>query len=423
MAEFTPLHRMTDLFLRGWATVNPVSGSFRPEALVEIARRRTGLSDLGDRSYESGLEMLCRSFEDDARLAPVGRVVMREIVVQKLCNRLRIQDALRCHPEIRDVSLGRPLIVVGLARSGTTMLHRLLSSAPDIRSLHLWELWTPAPPPDPATYHRDPRRNAQAYNNSEATGLSGLICRNLGRLLGEERERTKQAIHEWGNDQPEECTHLFMNDFLSCEFGVIANVSSYMRWLYAQDHLPSYRYYREQLQLLTWRFPSQQLVLKSPSHVRGLGALLQVFPDAHVVWIHRDPQAAIPSVSSLVEACVTQYTNEPRPETLGRNQIAYALGDLAAGMAADRRSPGRIFHVGYRALLRDPIETISAIHRRFELPLGDQAIAMARSWLTQNPQHKRGVHVYDLRHFGLSPETIENAFADYLGTYRSLLRD
>lgn len=422
-AGFTALYRVTDLVLRGLASVDPELRSFQVESVVALARRRTGRSDPGDRAYEPRLRMLCHSLEHDARLTPIGRVVLREILVQKLCNRLRIHAALAAHPEIREVSLGRPLIVVGLARSGTTMLHRLLCSSPGVRSLRLWELWTPAPPPDPATYERDPRRSARAYNNSEATGISGVVCRNLERLLGEDRERAKQAIHEWGNDEPEECTHLFMNDFLSCEFGVIANVSSYMEWLYRQDHVPSYRYYRTQLQLLTWRFPGRPLVLKSPSHVRGLGALLEVIPEARVVWIHRDPQAAIPSICSLVEACVSQHTSEPRAEALGDRQIAYALGDLAAGVTAERTAAGRICHVSYRDLVRDPIETIASIHRFAELPLDDPALAAARQWLADHPQHKHGIHVYDMNRFGLSRDAIDGAFGDYVARFRALIRD
>ncbi len=368
------------------------------DAIAKSAQRRTGLSDFGGDRPLSGLRALVDSFESIDSAHAFGRHFFREYCTGLLANRLKIEHELTRHPEILDVPVPRPLIITGLPRSGTTFLHRLMSQDPAGRTMLTWETMDPVPPPEPSTYHTDPR--------------IARVRKDLGFV-----ERLSPGIlkaHEFAAEIPEEDNPLFAHGFHAGIFGFMFDVPDYVRWLNDQDLTEGYREHKQQLQLLSWKLRADYWVLKAPAHLFGLDALLAVYPDACVIQTHRDPLQVIPSVCSLATGFRGLLTDDLDLHRLGA-EFAEALAkgpDRAIAVRA-KADPSRFFDVPYQSLIADPIGTVRAACAHFGYDFSPEYEARAVAWRAANPQHKHGVHRYRLDDFGLDAATVNRHFAAY----------
>jgi hypothetical protein len=400
--------------------------SLRPEELCEVAQRRAHLTDFGGDDFLVPLSMLVQCLEDEATLTIVGRLFIREILIQKLINRLLLADSLRRHPEILDVEIRKPIFITGLPRTGTTLLHRVMAQDPALRHLQMWEVWKPAPPPDPGTYATDPRRGNRPYNNSDAPGVPGMICALEDQLIGAQTIQKRQAAHMVGMSEPEECQLLFMNSFMSQEFVLFfadAIPSYAMRLLY-QDLTPCYEYYRRQLQVLTWKFPDQRLILKSPMHLQGLQTLFRVFPDASVIWCHREPRSVVPSWSRLNRIDGEIYNNASidGEHRLGPSVLEWLGTELDQAMAMLPALPQeQIIHVSYRKFARDTVNCALALRGQLGLSETDAATEQMQTWTRTNPAQSHGVHQYKAVTFGVTDEAIDERFSLYRSRFACYL--
>jgi len=369
-----------------------------PDRLLARAERKAGLSDWGAPWFREGLEELVRSFERQDLATTFGRIFFREYCVNLLVNRLRIQDELNQHPEILETPIPRPLIITGLPRSGTTFLHRLICEDPKGRPLYFWETFEPVPSPRYETRLTDPRI---------------ARARKAVDLLNQLAPRVK-AAHLFDADSPEECNNLFAHGFIAGINGFLFDVPQYVEWMNEQDLVEPYRYFREQLQLLSWKWPGTPWLLKAPAHLFGLDALLTVFPDACIVHLHRDPLSVLPSLCSLSAAIRGITSDQVDLRRLGEEFTeAMVRGTDRAMNVRETADPARFFDVSYKALLADPIGTVRSIRSHFDM--GDSAEIEARlqRWLAENPQHKHGVHRYSLDQFGLTPASVNERFSRY----------
>jgi hypothetical protein len=365
---------------------------------MRAACHRTGLSDFGDDRFRAGLDALVHSFATQDNTHAFGRLFFREYCVQLLANRLRIEDDLKRHPEILDVPVARPLIITGLPRSGTTLLHRLMSEDPSGRTMLFWEALEPSPSPASATYKTDPRI-ARARASME------LLYHLSPRLA---------TAHEFDAESPEEDNNLFAHEFAAGILGFMFDVPDYTRWLNAQDLVPGYRSMKRQLQLLSWKYRGDHWILKAPAHLFGLDALLEVFPDASIVVTHRDPVQVLPSLCSLAAGFRGMLTDRLDLRRLGSEFVeAMALGPRRAIAARAATSAARYFDVPYERLIADPLGTARDVCDYFGYEFGPEYAARAGRYLAENPQHKHGVHRYRLEDFGLDPSTVNHHFADY----------
>jgi hypothetical protein len=388
--------------------INAVGGGLRkfgvrwprldPEAMMAEARRRTRLADFGDGRFREGLRVLVEGFDRQDTAHAFGRLFFREYCTHLLVGRLKIQEELSRHPEIFDVPVPRPLIITGLPRSGTTLLHRLMSEDPAGRTLRFWEAMEPAPPPTRETSATDPRIR-------QAREQIALLHRLSPGLT---------IAHEFEAESPEEDNELVARAFNAGILGFMFDVPDYIRWLRDQDYVWSYRYARQQLQLLSWKDPGDYWVLKSPAHQFALDALLTVYPDACVVITHRDPLRVIPSLCSLQAAMRGILTDRLDLHTLGAECVeALAVGPERAIAARSQADPARFFDVAYDRLVAAPVETVREVCRYFGYHFGVEYESRARRWLAENPQHKHGVHRYRLDDFGLDAATVERFFGGY----------
>ena len=372
-----------------------------PDGLCARASRRTGLDDFGDDAFREPLRRLLHSMEHEAALTLLGRLIARTDVVRLLENRLRMTDVRRRHPEIDAQEIRRPLFIVGLPRTGTTILHELMAQDPENRVPMTWEVMHVWPPPERATYESDPRIAAV---DKHFAGVDRLIP-------------GFQSMHPMGARLPQECVALTAHDFASMLFSTTHRVPAYHDWLDGTDLRWVYASHRRQLQYLQWRCPGERWVLKSPGHLWALDALLAVYPDAAIVQTHRDPLRVVASLASLVALLRRLASDRVDRAAIGAEWTARLAAGLERSMAvrtgADARADGRILDVHFADFMRDQVGTVRRIYEHCGLRLSADAETRMRRFLAANPDDKHGRHRYTLAAAGLDPATERRRYAAY----------
>jgi len=358
------------------------------DALLARARRRTGLGDFGDAAFREGLARLLRALDREASLTPVGRLGARTETLRLLENRLRMEAVHAAHPEIAAQPVRAPLFILGLPRTGTSILHELLAQDPAHRVPWTWEAMWPWPPPEAATRTTDPRiARAEAH------------FARIDRLLPEFKK-----MHPMGAHLPQECVALLAHEFATVMHHTTHDVPSYQRWLESIDRRPAYRSHRRQLQYLQWRCPAERWVLKSPEHLWTLDALLAVYPDARIVQTHRDPLEVIASLVSLVAYLRSLASDRIDPHAIGADwtvRLAAGLEHTMRVRDAAKLGPDRVFDVRLVDFVGHEIETIRRLYARFGMELTAEAEGRMRAFLAANPKDKHGTHRYSLADAGL----------------------
>lgn len=372
------------------------------ERLMEAACKGTELSDWGRENFRAPLDRLLGAFGREADLSLLGRLAVRTTLVRLLSQRLKIRRDLARSPAILQGAVARPLFVLGLPRTGTTLLHRLLAQDPVARAPMWWELLRPSPPPDAGARSTDPR-----IGQAERTARRAKYF--MPRM---------PAMHTTRATTLEECYMLFQLAFSTVFFGLLYRVPSYNRWLLRQDMRPAYRYYLSVLKLLQWRTPASHWVLKSPHHLFHLDALFAVFPDACVVHLHRDVSRAVASTCSLMSEYRQVNCRSFEPEELGRSVLeTLTTGVERAMQARGNAAPARVLDLDYRDLVADPKGQVKRVYERFGYRFDERMDARMDRWLTRNRQHKYGVHRYTLEAFGLSGPQVRGRMAGYVRAY------
>ena len=378
-------------------------GRLTEDSLCRAARRQTRLEDFGADDFRVPLRVVLQDFAEDENVGFLGRLAVRRMIIEGLVNRLRIQEALRLHPEILSVEIRPPLFVVGMPRTGTTLLHNLLAQDPGGRAPLLWELINPWPLEKPRPGRPDPRIRR--------------LHREI-RLLSRFAPKAATAIHEFHAEEPEECHYLFRNSMATQTFRAFADVPRFGRWKLDHDMIPEYRYYRRQLQMLLWQRPAGHLVLKFPGHAWHLDALLEVFPDARVVCTHRDPVKTAGSFCSMVATVRFAFSKHVDTVQLGRVLTRELETGLQRMMASrERADASRFFDVQYQDLVKDPFRVVHDIYRHFDMPLSEETTRRMERWLNEHRQHRHGKHVYHLSQYGLDENELRERFAPYWNRY------
>lgn len=367
---------------------------FHEEELHDYARQRTGLSDFGEQSYREGLSVLLDSIRYDAKLSPLGGWLIREYTRSALEKRLLLIDYQKRHSDQVVGKLNRPIIVAGLPRSGTTHLHRLLAALPNSRPIPMWELVSPLPTPG-----RIDQRRRRIWLRVE-----------LGRRLAPGVD----AKHNLRADTPEECVPLFDSTFVSLSFWMFWPVYGYLDWYLEQDKIEAYRQYRAYLTYFQRREPNKRLVLKAPVHSGAIGELLEVIPEAIVIQTHRDPVKIVPSVCSLLTTVHSAMTEEFQSRRLIETCLSFMDWAIEKNMAARSsllKDP--VFDVPFKSIVRDPVDVLRAIHKKFDIPFSTEDANRVASYQTHNPQHRHGKHSYSATDFGLTDQTVAERYQDY----------
>lgn len=383
------------------------SATFAPQSLLEEALAQApGLSDFGDDSFRAGLDALCQSLSEEARLSDTGVYLMRQKLVSQLANRLRVEDHFQRHPEIEQEIVAPPLVIVGIPRTGTTKLHRLLSCDPQFWWMAFWESQFPVPFPGELPAQPEARR-------MQGQELVSLMTQAMPKLL---------AIHPMENDAADEEVMLMEHSLLSA-FNAYADVPGYMSWLDATDQEPAYRYLKRMLQFLQWQkrrrgIVGERWLLKAPHHLLRMHLLLQVLPGAQVILTHRDPVQSIPSIASFVHTLHGIYSEHAEATIAGRewNEIM-RRAQLHTMKIRETAPAGQFIDVDFRDTVKQPMAVIEQIYTFIGRPLSGDVRAAMQRWLAADQQSHQGGHDYTPEQFGLSADGIRQDFVEYIGRH------
>ena len=377
-----------------------------PPALMSVASERTGLEHWGDEGFIPALSLLVESSLTTGGLTPTGHQVLRRAMVRHLRNRLYVQAHLDRKADAADHELEAPLVITGLPRTGTTVLHNLLAQDPRHRFLPLWQALHPVPAeagqgPDQATL----RAQAEVWLERFYTMIPGF-----------------RAIHPLTPAGPEECDALLQNAFASQHFDDMFDAEAYSRWFYESDLDREYAYYALQLRILTpGPEATKRWVLKSPGHIGQLDALRRSLPGVRIVHCHRDPASSVPSFASLILTVRRPNSALLSPERIGEQALWRSTTAINRALRA-RAGAGEeaYFDLAFGDLVAEPIAAVVRIYDWLEVRLDPVAENAMRRWLAENPAERRGPHDYEAAFFGLTPQRIRDRFGPYLDRFESL---
>jgi len=398
--EYTRPHRPLPVRLVNAAFRLGLRGADLSEtSLLSAACRNTGLWDFGDLRFRKPLRRLLGSMEDEARLHPAGRIMARQNMVRVLSNRLRIEDAFTRHPGIASIEVRDPVLITGLQRTGTTLLHRLLAQDPHFRVLASWEAVNPAPWPGTTNLQGDPRIRA-----------ARLAQRSVGYLSPD-----FAAIHPIDAESPEEDVLLLEFSCLSTVPEAMMRVPTYSRWLEDEaDSEQAYRYLERIMRLLLWQRRADRWLLKSPHHLEHLDVLLGIFPGTRVIQVHRDPVVSLASYCSMITHAWHIFSDEVDPQEVATHWARKRARLVERAMATrERAGADRFVDVQYADLVTDPMAQVRRIYDFLGRTLEAGTETRMQAWRRENPQHKHGRHRYGLEHFGLDREEEEERFSRY----------
>lgn len=368
--------------------------------LCAEAVAKAGHSDFGtdEDNFRGAVEVLLDSYRAEADFTPLGATMTRHYLLGGLVARLLSEAAWKRCPASRDISIERPIFVTGLPRTGTTALHRLLGADPAHQGLELWLAEYPQP--------RPAREEWESY--PEYRGLREYYAK------AHQENPDFLGLHYIAEDVLEECWQLLRQSVHFVSYESLAHIPSYAQWLQKQDWTPSYRRHRRNLQLIGLNDPGKRWVLKNPSHLFSLDAILAVYPDALIVQCHRPPETLLASMCSLAEHSTAGWSNTFVGAQIGEDVLstwASAIERFNAARASYKSE--QFYDVDYFEFVADPVATARDVYRHFGLPLTpDAELAIERASREGKEGPGAPKHRYSLSDYGLTSEQVSARFPD-----------
>jgi len=372
----------------------------RAENLIRIAQRSSRLVDFGETPFRDGLDAFLRACNDEACLSLFGYFGTRWDVRRFLGNLLRLRHEEQKAPAILDESIEKPLFIMGMPRAGTTFLHRLLACDETNRVPQIWEPIHPYP----ALNERGGRDRRQQR-----------VARQL-RIFATLTPEFKR-MHPIDADSPQECSEITAHVFSSSRFDTTYSIPSYRDWLTATDQLDAYRFHKRFLQHLQHQQNNRRRwVLKCPDHIFALDALKQVYPDARVVFVHRDPLDVILSVARLTEVLRKPFSKHiDRPEIGKHEEETWgAAAERMMAVADQEPFAEPICHINFHELIGDTIRVLDELYRHFDLILEPETVARVIRMLEQAPRAGYGDNRYSFDTYGFDRGRLQRRFAPYV---------
>lgn len=376
-----------------------MSTSYR-DKLLRTARLTTGLSDFGPEDFLEPLDLLIKGYQSSAELNFKGEIGTRVYLHRMLCNRLRLHHYHQQQPQLGQNNIVAPLFIIGLPRTGSTLLHELLAKHSRLRAPTFWE----------TTFV--PGRSAIDRLRQIATALQ---IRTVDLLAPGFRR-----IHSLGTFRPHECVTLQAQSFRSMQFHAAHNVEQYNAWLSHCDWQPAYTSHQQNLQWLQHEQAPKRWVLKAPGHLLAVKTIIATYPDATFIQLHRHPAEVIPSMASLYQHLRKPFSDRVNPDEIGRDVTRQWFQGLTSTMELRQTQPlvnRRFIDVDYTDLLADPIDAVRVILKSVDEDLDQATQARMQRYLDRHPKGQHGVHHYRLEAFGLNAAALNEMFADYTRTY------
>jgi hypothetical protein len=375
--------------------------SLDPKELLQWARRDSGLTLFDDPSPEAPLEVLTRALTVEACLNAGGRDYWSARLLGILVTRLRAREWFRRHPEILQERIHAPIIILGLTRTGTTLLQRLISSDSRFYSAAYWEARFPVPSEGDLS-------GAQRITAAKAE-IDALLAANPDLA----------SVHPFDAMGAEEDILILDQTLLSNTSETLAHVPSYYRWLRQQDLRPAYRYWYQMLQMLQWQkrqrgVRGERWVLKTPMHLGHVDHILELLPDATFVQTHRDPLATIPSYASMIQGLWRGGSDEADPLEAARESSATLEHDLARCLQVRDGLPREKFiDVDFQDTVSNPLAVVERVYRHIGVSMTETARTQILTYMNSHPREQRPKHTYTLEEFGFTAEEIRSRFRTY----------
>lgn len=365
--------------------------------IVNAAREKSGAPDPDLGSWREGLEILLHDHQREDRLTERGRMIVRNRYIEALAARMSVDEYIRQNPEVLDQPIKAPVFILGLPRTGTTMLSYMLDSDPANRSMLRWEAYNAAPPAAPGALKNDPRCITEIAKDE-------VMLKSAPHVA---------AAHFEPGDGPTECVHLVAQDFRSLMLAVTTTVPTYHDWILFTDMTTAFEHRKRVLQILQSTNPGNW-ILKMPSDSLFIRQLFKTFPDARVIWTHRDPYAVAGSSFGMRGGSRPMFeVDEGREYMRQRFPLQLAL-HASRPLEVSAERPDDIYHVYYDDMIVDPVAQVRKIYGWLGREWTTDIETGMQEWLRNNPQNKHGKHRYSLEDWGLSKQLLEPYFSDYL---------
>jgi hypothetical protein len=366
--------------------------------IVDGARQETGGLPPPDRdTWREGLEILLRDHAKGDKLSERGWELTRKRYIETLATRMRVDDYIRKNPSVVEAPVKRPVFILGMPRTGTTMVSYMMDADPANRSLLRWEAYNVAPPAAPGALRTDPRCLAEVAKDEM------IIKANPEGV----------AAHFEAGDGPTECVNLIAHDFRSLFLAIITSAPTYHDWILFTDMASAYVHRKRVLQVLQSTNPGRW-VLKMPSDALFIRQLFKIFPDAKVIWTHRDPYETFASSTNMRTLGQAIHNKEVDVEYIRQRWPLQMALHVVRALEVSQERPDAIYNLYYDDLVADPIAQMRKIYGW----LGDEWTAATdagmRGWLAANPQGRFGAHNYSLEKWGFTRKDLEPYFSDYL---------
>lgn len=374
--------------------------------VLKLAQQKTGLHDIDSDSWRPGLDLLLEEVNTSSAFTAHGRENIIGDAVDTLARRLRVHRYIQQHPEVLDMPVERPLITLGMPRTGTTVISYLLDQDTSRRSLLHWECIYPVPPATADTLRTDPRCLA--------------LLDERQQILQFVKDANMPLPHWEDADGPTECMFIHTQDFKGLSWDSYLSTPHYAQWVINEaDMTSTYEYQKRYLQVLQSTAPGTWS-LKMPSHSVHVEALLSVFPDARLIWAHRDPYKATGSLCNLWKLPKSMVM---RPDAMdlaaiGRNAMSQMQSHVERPLRIrERIGDDRFFHMYYHEMMADPMDVMRRIYAWAGDELDSDTESRMYKWLAEHPQNRFAPNAYSLDQYGLTVEQLQPVFAEYLATF------
>ena len=368
------------------------------ESLMKAAKKATGLNDFGIDFWEEPLEIMLKSINEEAQLHPIGQFITRQRIINLLSVRLRAEYYFKKHPEILEQELYPCMVIVGLQRTGTTKLQRLLASDPENRSILSWEALNPAP-----------------VNNDIKTGKERIKIAKTSVKALQYMSPGFFAIHPIEYEAPEEDVLLLDVSFLSTTAEATMNVPTYAAWLEKADQSSAYAYMVKLLKLLQWQRPGKRWVLKTPHHLEFLPLAKKYFGDVQFIWTHRNVTECIPSFLSMISYSRILFSEEVDQEVVAEHWVrknGYMLSK-ALEYRSNKEDNSSFTDVSYKELVDGTMKVLKRIYKDCGAEVSDELLRIFEASNRLNPKGKYGKHQYNLEEFGIDEAYLRQFTSSY----------
>ena len=371
------------------------------DTILKKIKKKAGFDDSLPQA-EEGLRRLVHSINEEGKPNPFGALAVKRLLERILYGRYMLENELAANPQIEQEEIKEPVFIIGMPRTGTTILHALMHEDPAHRSPLAWECLLPYPASTPETFCD----NKQLHTiEKEFDQLFKLVPDFLQK-------------HYMAADSPQECLGITAYDFNSFQYMAQLRLPSYLQWFaFESDKLGTLKFHKRFLQYLqSGGVKSDRWLLKSPVHLMRLKEIFEVYPDARIIMTHRHPTKLVASTASLLSSVRTLYSDNEDPVKTGHEQAEYwsAMFKMFLESRKSLNKEEQIIDLYFDDFALDQIQTVQKIYNRFNWTLSDDTLKRFQHFLDQNPRDKHGYHIYSLDTFDLTEEQINSQFADYL---------